>query len=292
MGSDAELDRLGKARDAAYERLRGARAERKHLGEACTRLHAEVDDAFRVQQRAYEDNQYRWTQHQSFMQDCSRKIQFWRGESDRCHTAMVSSFQESQRCWDMGDKPGAKSWSEDAKRHQAEMRNAKEQAAYWVQQSRNAKYRFEQDGDAVGQAKARTAAKRSELANAVTKLNAAKADVARLETEFESARSAFQHRLDSLKKASGERSQRVERERAQEGFRVQRAKELANAQRGRDFQFGAKESDVQVKVKAGWDRNHDMPCTDVLIFVKGVRGHHHTVIGEDGRVFIDEWRDK
>lgn len=143
MGNDAELDRLGKARDAAYERLRSARAQRKQLGETCTSLHTEVDDAFRAQQLAYENDQYRWTQHQSFMQDCSQKIQFWRGESDRCHTSMVSSFEESQGCWGRGDKLGAKSWSDAANRHQAEMRHAKDQAAYWVQQSRDAKYRFE-----------------------------------------------------------------------------------------------------------------------------------------------------
>jgi len=293
MFQDPELDRLGKERDVLFARLTAARDQRKRLGQDCSRLHDDLDEAFRSQNRAYEANQAAWAEHKSFMQDCSQKIEFYRAESDRCHARMTDCFRESQNSWDRGDKLGAKSWSDTAKRHQSEMRYAKEQAAWWILQSKNSQYRFTASGGAASMeaAKGRTRAVKAEFDAANGRLKAAKAEVERLEEEFDAVKSRFNGRLDFLKRdAPLERQRRIDQEAAQAAYRVARAKELDNAQRGRDFQYGSKQSEVYTKVKAGWSREHDMPCTDILIFQQGIKGHHHIVIGENGQVFIDEWR--
>lgn len=292
MFKDAELDRLGRRRDEAFARLRAAREKRKRCGQECTRLHDDMDAAYRAQHRAYEANQAGWTEHQEFMRECSQKIEFYRGESDRCHARMAHAFAESQRVWDRGDKGGAKSFSEAGKRYQAEMRYAKEQITYWVGQSKNSQIRFaSNDSGAVQSAKARTKRLKTEFDEANARLKAAKIEVEQLERKVEQARIAFDARLQRLKwEAPLQRQQRIEAEASLEAHRIARAKELFYAQAGRDFQSGSKGSEVWTKVKAGWSREHDMACTDILIFQRGVKGHHHIVLGENGQVFIDEWR--
>lgn len=292
MFKDAELDRLARHRDGLLAQLRAARAERKRLGQPWTQLHDDLDDAYRAQKRAYEASQAAWNEHQSFMRDCSQKIEFYRGESDRCHTRMTDAFAESQRAWDRGDKAGAKSWSGAGKGHQSQMRAAKEQMAYWVQQSKDSQFRFStRGGGSLESAKNRTRQLKADSEAANARLKAAKADVDRLEVELQAARSAFDARLDRLKRETPlERQGRIEAEASRSPSRVAKAKELYYAQHGRDYQSGSQDSDLSTKVKAGWDRAHDMACTDILIFQRGVKGHHHIVIGENGAVFIDEWR--
>ncbi len=94
----------------------------------------------------------------------------------------------------------------------------------------------------------------------------------------------------ALAEAAAKRQRRLDQEAGRESFRVARARELHQAQRGRDIQSVSSDGRITAKVKAGWSRDHNMPCTDILIEEQGVKGHHHIVIGEDGQTLIDEWR--
>lgn len=298
MFKDNELDNLARERDRISDLLKAARDERKRCGQVCTRLHNELDAAHRTQQRIYESNQAAWEQHQSFMRDCSQKIEFWRAESDRCHTRMTDAFAQSQSCWSTGDRAGAKSWSEAGKRHQGEMRNAKEQAAEWISHSKDSQYRFKTgQSDEMDTAKARTRQLKAEFENANTKLKAAKVDVERLEKQLESARARFNSRLNWLKmEAPQEHERRLQAEAALKGQRLAEAMQLYReryyAEPGRHTQGPTGDEAITTRVKSGWSRRYEMPCTDVLIFCRGVNGHHHIVIGENGQVFINKWRDK
>jgi chromosome segregation ATPase len=293
--NDGELDGLAHERDRVFGLLKEARDERKRLGQVCTRLHDDLDAAYKAQQRIFQANQSAWEQHQRFMQDCSQKIQFWHAEADRCHAQMTEAFAQSQRCWNSGDKTGAKSWSETGKRHQAEMRSAKEQAAYWVSQSKDAQYRFKSGHSSeMESAKKKTRQLKADFETASARLKAVKAEVERLERQLESARAKFQTRLDWLKmEAPRERERRLQREASREGERLEHAmrlyREAYYSTPGRDQQGASADGKITTQVKCGWSRDHEMPCTDILIFIAGVAGHQHVVIGENGEVFTNHW---
>lgn len=177
MSRDADLDRLGAERDRAYNALKSVRDEKNRLGKECSRLHDELDEAYKAQNRAYEAQQAVWESHRSFMQECSRKIDFYKAESDRCHSDMVYAFGQASSCHDARDGAGAKSWSNSGHNHKAQMRAAKEQISYWVKQSKDAKYRFKNSGYKVDfkRAKRRTASLKAEFAEASARYKPVKA---------------------------------------------------------------------------------------------------------------------
>ena len=178
-----------------------ARDERKRLGQECSRLYDELNQAYKTQNQIFERNDATWSAHKNFMDECSRKIQFYAEESDREHNLMTYAFQQSQSAWSSDDKAGAKSFSDEGKLHQALMREAKEQKAYWVRQSQDAKYRYESNNSKADMDAAKARAKRlkDEFSTASEKLKKAKDEAERLDTEFENAKKAFQNRLDFLK---------------------------------------------------------------------------------------------
>jgi len=49
---------------------------------------------------------------------------------------------------------------------------------------------------------------------------------------------------------------------------------------------------VSVRVKSGWSVKEQKTVTDIYVYVKGVRGHYHFVVDDEGNELIDEWRDK
>jgi chromosome segregation ATPase len=287
---DDELDRLARERDRCFALLKAARDERKRHGQTCSRLHDDLDAAYKAQQRIFQENQAAWEQLQRVMQDCSQRIRAYHAEADSCHANMTDAFAQSRRSWDSGDRSAAKAWSEAGKRYQSEMRSAKQQAAYWVSQSKDSQDRFKNTGGGMDAAKRRTQQLKADFDAANSRLKTAKAEVERLERQCDEAKRRFQDRLERLKReAPLERQRRIDQEAARSGYRASRAKELAQAQVGRD-KWTSSDGQITTKVKAGWSRDHDMPCTDVIIEVRGIKGHHHTVIDEDGRVLIDEWR--
>ena len=44
---------------------------------------------------------------------------------------------------------------------------------------------------------------------------------------------------------------------------------------------------VDARVKSGWNNKHQKLCTEILIFVKGVTGHYHFVVDDQGNEMID-----
>lgn len=104
MFKDDELDRLAAERDRLFALLKTARDERKRQGQICTKLHDDLDAAFKTQQSIYQSGQVAWDEHHKFMQECSQHIQFFHSEADRYHGQMTEAFTQSQRCWSYGDK--------------------------------------------------------------------------------------------------------------------------------------------------------------------------------------------
>lgn len=225
MFNDRELDRLAANKDHIYNRLKSARDERGRWGRECTRLHDELDWAYKVQNQIYESNESAWLQHKYFMDECSRNITAYHAESDRAHYNMTQAFQWSQSAWDSGDKSGAKSYSDEGKMYQAEMRSAKEQAAYWVRQSQDAKYRFNNNSNKhdMEQAKANTKRIKAEFDEANIHLKSVKVEASRLEQEFETAKSAFLARMEWLKaenKREQDKWKEVQCESCKEKFKI------------------------------------------------------------------------
>jgi uncharacterized coiled-coil DUF342 family protein len=208
MFKDAELDRLGRARDRAYEALRLAREEKNRLGKECSKLHDELDEAYSAQNRAYESQQAAWESHRSFMQDCSEKIKFYQTESDRHHSSMVSAFQQASDSHNARDGAGAKSWANVGHSYKAQMRSDKEQISYWVSQSRDAKYRFESSSfkSDFDRAKQLTARLKTEFAEISNQYKPVKALLEQKQAEFDKAKKAFDDRLNHLKSESSMRS--------------------------------------------------------------------------------------
>ena len=209
MGKDAELDRLGVAKDKAYAELKSIRDQKNALGKECSRLHDALDDAYMAQNSAYEKQQSDWEFHKKFMQDCSDKINFFKSESDRYHTEMVNCFQRASDAHNAHDGAGAKNWSNSGHNSKALMRGAKEQISHWVSQSQDAKFRFENSGSKVDfeNAKRRTAKLKAEFADVSAKYKPIKALCEQKQTAFNKAKELFDNRLNLLKsETSGKKS--------------------------------------------------------------------------------------
>ena len=75
--------------------------------------------------------------------------------------------------------------------------------------------------------------------------------------------------------------------------RIARSKALekANAEPWKEARKWV-ENDCTTKVRAGWSRDFECPTTDVVVYIKGVRGHYHFVVDENGTELISEWRYK
>ena len=63
MFKDAEIGSLGTAKDRAYDALKLARDEKNRLGKECSKLHDELDEAYKTQNRAFESQQTAWESH-------------------------------------------------------------------------------------------------------------------------------------------------------------------------------------------------------------------------------------
>jgi hypothetical protein len=294
MFKDAELDRLGVIRDRAYSDLCLARDEKNRLGQMCSRLHDELDAAYKAQNRAYEAQQSAWESHRSFMQDCSNKIEFYKAESDRHHGNMVRAFQQASNCHDARDGAGAKSWSNEGHNCKAQMRSAKEQISFWVSQSRDSKYRFENGGYKANfeSAKQLTARLKIEFAEASARYKPVKYLYLQRQTEFNQAKKVFDERLNWLEDQRKGRILRL----GMVALNIPKYKEYAiekwNTQVGRNFQHGNKKSNIYVAVKSGWSRDHNMPVTDIIVRDKANPGkHYHLIIGENGEDLLSEWRN-
>ncbi|MCL2652519.1 MAG: putative nuclear RNA export factor SDE5 [Propionibacteriaceae bacterium] len=201
MIDDAELDRLGAERNRLFTLLNTARDERRHQREICSQLNKDLDAAYKAQQSLVQSEQDAWDEHQVFMDQCSERIRFFRSESDRHHALMIEAFTQSNRCWSYGDRTGSKSWSEIGKVHQTEMREAKKQASDWVVQARNAQLQTSHTvTDQMSEAKRRIRQLKDDLTAATERLNAAKADVDRLDPQFEQVRIQFHTRFETLRR--------------------------------------------------------------------------------------------
>lgn len=290
---DSELDRLAAEKDLAHQKLSVARGERKQLGIQCTKLHDDLDAAYKLQNQLYDLQQSAWESHKSFMQDCSNHIEFNKNESEKYYKEMVAAFENASRAHDNHDGAGAKSWSEEGHRCKAMMRSAKEQIGYWVSQSRNAKFQFENGGYRLDfeNAKKQTARLKSEFERLAPRLKNAKSECDELQKEFDVKKAKFDERLNFLKTQRNERELRLARVAANRTKYEKIALEKWFAQVGRDFQFGEKGADIQVEVKSGWSRDKYLPTTDVIIRDAKIPGkHYHLVIAENGDVLIDQWR--
>lgn len=293
MFKDVELDRLGAARGRAYDALAATRDDKNRLGKECSRLHDELDDAYKAQNRAYEAQQTAWQSHSSFMQECSRKIDFYKAESDRYYNDMIRAFQKASDAHNARDGAGAKSWSNEGHRCKEMMRSAKEQISYWVGQSRDSKYRFENSGykENFERAKKLTARLKAEFAEVSARYKPVKALFLQKQTEFDQAKKSFDDRLNLLKDQSTNRRRRLGEVVLKASYYKGLAIERWNTQKGRDYQEGDRKSDIYVTVKSGWSRANDMPVTDIIVKDRANPGKHfHLVIGENGEEFIAEWR--
>ena len=294
MYKDSELDRLGRVKDDAYEALKLARDNKNDLGKKCSKLHDELDAAYKAQNRAYEANQSAWEFHRRFMQDCSEKINFYKNESDNHHSNMVNAFQRASDAHNARDGAGAKSWANEGHRYQDMMRADKQQISYWVTQSKDAKYRFENDGHTADfeRAKLLTSRLKEEFSEANSRYKPAKVLLEQKQAEFNKAKKAFDDRLNWLKNESTDRRRRLGAIILRGDGYKRIAQEKYYAQVGRDYQSGDKKSDVYVTVSSGWSRDYSMPTTDLIVRDKSIRGkHYHLVIGENGEELISEWRD-
>lgn len=300
MSKDMELDRLGAERNKAFEELKAARNEKNRLGKACSRLHDELDEAYRAQHRTHEAQQTTWESHKQFMDECSRKIDFYKTESDRHHENMVYAFQQASNAHDSRDGAGAKSWSNSGHNYKAQMREAKEQISYWVSQSKDAKFRFENSGYKVDfeRAKKETTRLKDEFAMVSSQYKEAKLLLEQKQAEFERAKRAFEDRLNFLKEQNAERKRRIGALAAKASYYERLARERGeqlfseNAQPWEKDRFQSINDFCKVKVRAGWSKKKECPTTECIIYVADIRDkHYHIVFDEYGNELISEWRN-
>jgi len=292
MGKDVELNCLGAAKDKAYSELKSIRDEKNSLGKECSRIHDELDDAYKAQNRAYESQQSEWEFHKGCMQDYSDKINFYKLESDRYHAEMVNYFQRASDAHNARDGAGAKSWSNSGNNSKALMRDAKQQISHWVNQSKDSKFRFENGGSKVDfeNAKRRTSKLKAEFAEVSAKYKPVKALCEQKQTAFNKAKELFDIRLNFLKNQQSDQKRRLALVVMNPGYYEKIALEKWHSD-PQSFQDGSNKSDVYVKVKSGWSRDRYMPVTDVIVKDKTRPGvHYHLVLDENGNELIAEWR--
>ena len=180
------------------------------------------------------------------------------------------------------------------------MRSDKQQISYWVSQSKDSQYRFSNGGhkEDFERAKRQTAKLKNEFAEANIRYQPTKALLEQRQVEFDKAKKAFEDRLNWLKKQSEERRQKLGKIALNASYYGQLAKARGiqlykdNVQPWKEGGIQSKEDFCTVKVRSGWSIEFEMPATDCLIYVRGIRDkHYHIVYSEDGRELISEWRN-
>jgi len=294
MSNDAKLNELGSIQDRAYKDLCSIREKKYQLGKECSRLHDELDEAFNAQKKAYDAQQSGWEFHQSVMRDISYKISVYKEEGDSYHRQMVDAFQQASAAHDRHDGAGAKSWSNTGNNHKALMQSANENVSYLISQSKDVKWRYENNGDKANfdRAKQKTARLKKEFNEASIRYKPVKEEFIKKQDEFNKAQKEFKDHLNWLKSQTEARKRRLGAVAAQSTYYEKLGLEEFHAQKGRDYQYGDKKSDVYVTVKSGWSRDKNMPVTDIIVRERPNNGkHYHLVIGENGEKLIAEWRN-
>jgi len=301
MSNDAKLNSLGDTRDRAYKELCPIREEKNRLGKECSRLHDELDEAFKAQKKLYDAQQADWEFHQRVMRDISDKINSYKEESDRYYRQMVEAYQQASAAHDRRDGAAAKSWSETGKGYKSQMESASANVRYHISQSKDSQYRYNNNGNKANfdRAKQKTARLKTEFSEVSARYKPVKAACEEKQAKFNAAKKEFDDHLNWLKKQTEDRKRRLGAVAMQASYYEQLAKERGrrlyeeNAQKWKDADTQDKNSFCTVKVRSGWSIIYEMPTTDCIIYVKGIRDkHYHIVLGEYGEELISEWRNQ
>jgi len=294
MSNDAKLNDLGNARDRAYRELCSAREEKNRLCKECSRLHDELDEAFKAQKRLYDAQQANWEFHQSVMRDISDKINSYKEESDRYYRQMVEAYQQASAAHDRRDGAAAKSWSETGKGYKSQMESASANVRYQISQSKDSQYRYNNNGNKANfdRAKQKTSRLKAEFSEVSARYKPVKSACEEKQAKFNAAKKAFDDHLNWLKSQNEDRKRRLGAIILnQERFKQESLRKFYS-QKGRDYQDGDKRSDVYVTVKSDWDKSRGIATTDIIIRDKAFPGkHYHFVIGENGEEIIAQWQN-
>ncbi|MEI7689375.1 MAG: DUF1771 domain-containing protein [Candidatus Saccharibacteria bacterium] len=294
MSNDAKLNSLGDTRDRVYKELCSIREEKNRLGKECSRLHDELDEAFKAQKKLYDAQQADWEFHQRVMRDISDKINSYKEESDRYYRQMVEAYQQASAAHDRRDGAAAKSWSETGKGYKSQMESASANVRYHISQSKDSQYRYNNNGNKANfdRAKQKTARLKTEFSEVSARYKPVKAACEEKQAKFNAAKKEFDDHLNWLKKQTEDRKRRLGEVAMRSGYYEKIGLEEFHTQKGRDYQYGDKKSEVYATVKSGWNNARGIIVTDIIVRDKGIPGkHYHLVVGENGEKILSEWRN-
>jgi len=220
-----------------------------------------------------------------------QRIDWLKSESDSLYRQMGDAFERSKSSFSMRDHLGASSWAAQGRQFQARLRESNAEKGRLIQIMKAAQAEFVQARDDYRKAKA-------EHERAQEKFNERLSYLKQQSAKERSAKQADRDAQVKQREAARERDQ-ANRERRRSAMEQRRSEFVDIARRRarhlntrgpRDIQ--ARDEDVSVKVKNGYDRRTDEYTTDIIIAYrdKRVPFHHHFVIDENGRILIDEQR--
>lgn len=220
-----------------------------------------------------------------------QRIDWLKSESDSLYRQMGDAFERSKSAYGMRDHAGASSWAAQGRQFQARLREANAEKGRLIEIMKAAQAEFVKARDDYRKAK-------DEDERAKEKFNERLAYLKQQSAKERATKRADREAKAKQSRAAGERD-RANRERRRSAIE-QRRSEFVDIARRRARHLNtkgprsiqARDEDVSVKVKNGYDRRTDEYTTDIIIAYRDKRipYHHHFVIDENGRVVTDEER--
>jgi hypothetical protein len=199
MAKDAELERLGAARDQAFQRKQDAYQAQDRAWERRSSARDAMNRAYENKQHAYETQQASWNELQRLRDRYGPKIEQWNRDQEAAYQNMVSAIESSKNAFSSGNHESAKSYSEEGRRYKGIAQNCVQERRALIAELKAAQERHEATKPAFQRAKEAFMPAKEAFDRAKTEHESAQAKFRTAKAEFDKAAEAFKTRLEKVK---------------------------------------------------------------------------------------------
>lgn len=205
MARDAELDRLKEAQNRAFQRKQDAYQVQQRAWEKRSSARDAMNRAYETKQRAHADQDRAWQHYQSVRSVNSPRIDSLNAQQERAFQNMKSSFDNASAAHARRDGAAAASYAADGHRYKAESQGYVAERRRLVDEIRSARAQHDAMKPAFQRAKDDFSLCRRAFNAAKTDHERAANEFKRAKADFASCANAFKSRLERVKAESSRR---------------------------------------------------------------------------------------
>jgi len=205
MPKDDQLEKLGAARDRAFERKQTAWDAQDRAWKKREAAKVNLDRAHQDQQSAFDAQNAVWQQLDQIKRYNSPRIDQLNAQHDAAFERMKTCFDDASRAHSSRDGASAKRYADNGHSYKAEMQGYVAERRRLFDEIRQASDRLKSCKPNTQRAKANFQSVKSTYDHAKAEHEHARAAFLRAKTEFENAKLAFQSRLATLKSETEKR---------------------------------------------------------------------------------------